>query len=83
MPKYFEYKVCGYYLYYTAKCIVEAFHVHASDSRLTEEGSAKFFVHADGSTVVQKKGILSQQEINKKILKIICNSVQPVVQSKL
>lgn len=27
--------------------------------------SAKFFVHADGSTVVQKKGILSDKEINK------------------
>lgn len=65
MPKYFEFKVCGYYLYYTAKCIVEAFHVHASGSKLTEEGSAKFFVHADGSTVVQKKGVLLQQEINK------------------
>ncbi len=65
MPKYFEFKVCGYYLYYTAKCIVEAFHIHASDSKLTEEGSAKFFVHADGSTVVQKKGSLSQQEIIK------------------
>lgn len=65
MPKYFEFKVCGYYLYFTAKCIVEAFHVHASDSKLTEEGSAKFFVHEDGSTIVQKAGILTQQEINK------------------
>ena len=40
MPKYYAYKVCGYFLYFTAKCIIEAMHVHASDSRLTEEGSA-------------------------------------------
>ena len=30
-------------------------HAHASDSKLTEIGSAKFFVKSDGSTVVQKK----------------------------
>ena len=30
MPKYYEFKVCGYYLYYTAHCIIEAMHVHAS-----------------------------------------------------
>ncbi len=24
MPKYFPYKVCGYYLYYTEHCILEA-----------------------------------------------------------
>lgn len=28
MPKYFEYKVCGYYLYYTSHCIIEAMHVY-------------------------------------------------------
>lgn len=33
MPKYFEYKVCGYYLYYTSHCIIEAMHVHASDRK--------------------------------------------------
>lgn len=65
MPKYYEYKVCGYYLYFTAKCIVEAFHVHASDSRLTEEGSAKFFVREDGSSVIQRRGILSEKELNR------------------
>lgn len=40
-------------------------HVHASDSKLTESGSAKFFVRADGSTVVQNKGILKDYEITK------------------
>ena len=65
MPKYYEYKVCGYYLYFTAKCIVEAFHVHASDSKLTEAGSAKFFVWEDGSTLIQKKDTLSDKEVHK------------------
>lgn len=45
MPKYYGFKVCGYYLYYTASCVIEAMHVHASDRRLTEAGSAKFFVY--------------------------------------
>lgn len=31
MPKYYEFKVCGYYLYYTSSCVIEAMHVHASD----------------------------------------------------
>lgn len=65
MPKYYEYKVCGYYLYFTAKCIVEAFHVHASASKLTEAGSAKFFVCEDGSTLIQKKDTLSDKEVHK------------------
>ena len=33
MPKYFQDKVAGYYLYYTKHCIVEAMHAHASDKR--------------------------------------------------
>ena len=46
MPKYYGFKVCGYYLYYTASCVIEAMHVHASDRRLTEAGSAKFLLRA-------------------------------------
>ena len=65
MPKYFPYKICGYYLYYTEHCILEAMHAYASDSKLTESGSAKFFVKADGSTIVQKKGSLKDHEITK------------------
>lgn len=42
MPKYYEFKVYGYYLYFTSHCIIEAMHVHASDGKLTEQGSAKF-----------------------------------------
>lgn len=63
MPKYFQEKVAGYYLYYTYHCVIEAMHVHASDRKLTESGSAKFFVKADGSTVVQKRGVLNDREI--------------------
>ena len=54
MPKYFSFKVAGYFLYFTSKCIIEAFHVHASDSKLTEESSAKFFVKGNGDTIIQK-----------------------------
>ena len=65
MPKYYPFKVYGYYLYYTSFCIIECMHVHASDTRLSESGSAKFFVKSDGSTVVQKQGILSDIEVSK------------------
>lgn len=65
MPKYYEYKICGYFLYFTAKCIVEAMHVHASDARLTEEVSARFFVKEDGTSVVQKRGVLTDRELRK------------------
>lgn len=43
---------------------VECMHVHASDRRLTEGGSAKFFVKADGSTVVAERGKLTDGELN-------------------
>ncbi len=48
MPKYYAFKICGYYLYFTSHCIIEAMHVHASDKKLTESGSAKFFVKGNG-----------------------------------
>ena len=65
MPKYYPFKVADHYLYFTAKCIVEAMHVHASDKKMTEANSAKFFVKADGDTVLQDRGDLTSQEINK------------------
>ena len=65
MPKYFSFKICGYYLYFTSKCILEAIHVHASDTKLTEEGSAKFFVKGNGDSVLEKKGRLNEQEVKK------------------
>lgn len=63
MPKYFNFKICGYYLYFTAHCIVECMHVHASDAKLTEGGSAKFFVKSNGDAVLQNRGSLSDREL--------------------
>ncbi len=63
MPKYYQFKVCGYYLYFTSHCVVEAMHVHASDKRLTESSSAKFFVKSSGETTIEDKGILTEKEI--------------------
>lgn len=40
-------------------------HVHASDRKLTETGSAKFFVKANGDTVLQNKGVLNDREVAK------------------
>ena len=65
MPKYYEFKIDGYYLYFTSFCTVECMHVHASDRKLTESGSAKFFVKENGDTVLQKRGILTDREIVK------------------
>ena len=64
MPKYYEFKVAGYYLYFTSFCVVECMHVHASDKKLTEAGSAKFFVKGNGDSVLQNKGILTDREIS-------------------
>ena len=63
MPKYYPYKICGYYLYYTSHCTLECIHVHASDSALSEKGSAKLFVKSDGTTVVIDKGRLNDREL--------------------
>lgn len=63
MPKYYDFKVCGYFLYFTSHCIVEAMHVHASDKRLTEAGSAKLFVKGNGDTLVKEQGILTDKEL--------------------
>lgn len=42
MPKYYEDKICGYYLYFTASCIVEAMHAHASEKGLKGMGRQNF-----------------------------------------
>ena len=64
MPKYYDFMVCGHFLYFTASCIVEAMHVHASDRQLTEAGSAKFFVKENGDTVVQHQGRLTDRQVH-------------------
>ena len=63
MPKYFPFKICGYYLYFTSHCVVEAMHAHASGEELTEKGSAKFFVKSDGSSLVAERGRLSDRDV--------------------
>ena len=63
MPKYYEFKIAGYYLYFTSYCVIECMHVHASDRKLTEAGSAKFFVKSNGDTVLQNQGILSDRDV--------------------
>ncbi len=65
MPKYYEYMVAGYYLYFTSHCIIECMHVHASDKKLTEGSSAKFFVKDNGDTVLQNQGRLTGREVSK------------------
>ena len=65
MPKYYQFKVAGYFLYFTSHCIVECMHVHASDKKLTEAGSAKFFVKENGDTIVKEEGILNDRELRK------------------
>lgn len=65
MPKCYEFKVAGYYLYFTSFCVVECMHVHASDRKLTGAGSAKFFVKGNGDSILQNRGILTDREISK------------------
>ena len=65
MPKYFPFKIAGYYLYYTMECVIECMHVHASDRKLTEAGSAKFFVKSNGDTIVENQGMLTDREMRK------------------
>lgn len=40
-------------------------HVHASDRKMSEAGSAKFFVKENGDTVLQNRGILNDREIRE------------------
>lgn len=63
MPKYYRDKIANHYLYFTSQCIVEAMHVHASDKKLNEATSAKFFVREDGSSIMKKRGDLTDSEI--------------------
>lgn len=38
-------------------------HVHANDRKLTEAGSAKFYVYSCGETTVENPGKLTDREI--------------------
>lgn len=65
MPKYYDFMVAGYYLYFTSHCVIECMHVHAHDRKLTEETSAKLFVKQNGDTIVQNIGRLNDRELRK------------------
>ena len=65
MPKYYDFKVSGYYLYFTSFCVIECMYAHASDRKLTEAGSAKLFVKEDGETVIAEKGFLTDRDLRK------------------
>ena len=74
MPKYYEFKVAGYYLYFTSFCVVECMHVHASDgSRLCQvlrEGKRRQYSakqrHSDRSGNQQDTGV-HQRELRKDV----------------
>ena len=63
MPKYTSDIVAGYTLYFTSKCIIEAMHVHASDTALAEKGSAKLFVYENGDTKIERYGMVNEQDM--------------------
>lgn len=64
MPKYYEFRhTLLPLLYFILHHRMHA--LHASDRRLTESGSAKFFVKSNGDTILQNKGILTDREIHK------------------
>ena len=56
MPKYFQDKVAGYYLYYTKHCIVEAMHAHACDKRMTEGDLPSFLSELMAVPLCRKEG---------------------------
>ena len=56
MPKYFQDKVAGYYLYYTKHCIVEAMHANASDKRMTEGDLPSFLSELMAVPLCRKEG---------------------------
>lgn len=64
MVDYFDYKIEGCFLYFTDKCIVEAFHFHAKEhKKLPHKVAAKFFVGENGDVSVEKRGDLSDMQI--------------------
>lgn len=69
--------VAGYYLYFTSFCVIECMHVHASDKKLTESGSAEFFVKAEGATTLQHRGRLTDREalVIQKFIKKNCREM--------
>ncbi len=65
MGKYTENKIAGYWLYYTMLCLNEGvIHVHANKDKPIERGSAKIWVHSDGTSTVAEYGSVGTQDMN-------------------
>lgn len=64
MPDYTKNTIDGYVLYFTSKCVVEAFHAHSSKNR-RPGGSAKIFIREDGSVKVEKTGDLPDKTLHR------------------
>ena len=64
MPKYHGFKACDHILYFTTHCTVEAMHVHAGNEEMNARIAAKFFVKANGDTVLQKAGDLNSRQVS-------------------
>ena len=56
------YRYKAYYVYFTSHCLIEAFHVHSGKDK-KRAGSAKFWIREDGSSVIAKKGKLSDKTL--------------------
>ncbi len=65
MPKYTPDMVAGYYLYFTAKCVIEAMHVHAGDAGLSPATAAKLYVYDNGDTKVTRSGYVGPSDMTK------------------
>lgn len=65
MGKYIDFKIAGYWIYYTSHCLNEGIiHIHATDKgKLTEGDSAKLWVYKDGRSKVEKIGRLNKKEL--------------------
>ena len=69
MPKYYEFKIAGYYLYFTSYCVIECMHVHASDRILTDREISKIqkFIKQNYQEMYLKWSAYSEQGFyNKK-----------------
>ena len=62
MPKYTDYRINNYYLYFTSQCVVEAMHVHARKN-MNKKGSAKIWVGKNGETKIQSRGSVSKKDL--------------------
>lgn len=64
MSDYTPLKVANCYLYFTSKCVIEAFHVHADPQR-RQATAAKFFVKADGTVIRTTQGNLTKAQVHQ------------------